>query len=52
MGLVVYALYGVRAGVDMVAAATGSATPGTASIPTLLISGLRAGLLTFGAYIL
>jgi chromate transporter len=47
IGVVAYALYGVGADADA-AATAGNATPGTASISTLLLSGLRAGLLTFG----
>jgi chromate transporter len=48
VGSVVYALYSMGADADTVSATAGNATPGAASIPTLLISGLRAGLLTFG----
>ena len=46
-GMVVYAFTGT--GQAMAATqSTGSAIPGTASIPVLLVSGLRGGLLTFG----
>jgi len=48
IGFAVYALYGVRAGMDTAAQAIGNSSPGTAAIPSLLLSGLRAGLLTFG----
>ena len=46
-GMVVYAF--ASTGQAMAAMqSTGSAIPGTASIPALLVSGLRGGLLTFG----
>jgi chromate transporter len=48
VGFVAYAFSGGGAGADVVASSAGNPTPGSASIPTLLISGLRAGLLTFG----
>jgi chromate transporter len=48
VGFVLYTFYGGRAGTDAVSATAGNPPPGSASIPTLLISGLRAGLLTFG----
>jgi chromate transporter len=48
VGCVVYTLYRGGADPDTVAAPAGNPTPGSASIPSLLISGLRAGLLTFG----
>jgi chromate transporter len=48
VGFVLYALYGVRAGMDTAVQAIGNSSPGTAAIPSLLFSGLRAGLLTFG----
>jgi len=48
LGTVVYTFYGGGAGADTVAASAGNSTPGSAAILTLLISGLRAGLLTFG----
>jgi chromate transporter len=48
VGFVLYALYSVRAGMDTAAQAIGNSSPGTAAIPSLLFSGLRAGLLTFG----
>jgi chromate transporter len=52
VGLVVYALYGVAADPDPAIAMTSNPTPGTASIPSLLTSRLRAVLLMFGgAYI-
>jgi chromate transporter len=48
VGCVVYTLYRGGADPDAVAAPAGNPMPGSASIPSLLISGLRAGLLTFG----
>jgi chromate transporter len=49
VGLVVYALTLVGAGGgDAAPQATSNATPGTASVFALLVSGLRAGFLTFG----
>jgi chromate transporter len=48
VGCVVYIFYGGGAYADTVTASAGNPTPGSASILTLLISGLRAGLLTFG----
>jgi chromate transporter len=48
VGLVAYTFYGGAAETDAAAASAGSPTPGSASIPNLLVSGLRAGLLTFG----
>jgi chromate transporter len=47
IGFAIYTLYGMRAGMDT-AQAIGNSSPGTAAIPSLLLSGLRAGLLTFG----
>jgi chromate transporter len=48
VGFVVYTFYGMGVDTDAAAATAGNPTPGNASIPSLLISGLRAGLLTFG----
>src|SRR5215210_4752653 len=49
VGLAVYALTLVGAsGGDIAPQANSNATPGTASVFALLVSGLRAGLLTFG----
>lgn len=48
VGFVLYTVYGGGVDPNAVAAPAGNPVPGSASIPTLLISGLRAGLLTFG----
>ena len=48
VGFVVYTVSGGGADTNAVAAPAGNPMPGSASIPALLISGLRAGLLTFG----
>jgi chromate transporter len=48
VGFVVYTVYGSGADADPVTASAGNPTPGSASILSLLVSGLRAGLLTFG----
>jgi chromate transporter len=47
-GLATYTLSGMGAASAAATQSAGSATPGTASIPDVLISGLRGGLLTFG----
>ncbi len=47
-GIVLYAFSGADRAADTAVQTAGTATPGTASIPALLLSGLRSGLLTFG----
>lgn len=47
-GVAIYTLSGLGAAAEATAQTVGSATPGTASVLDILISGLRAGLLTFG----
>ena len=47
-GTALYAFTGADRAAEAVVQSTGTATPGTASIPALLVSGLRSGLLTFG----
>ena len=46
--LALYAFTGADQATNAGIHSTGTATPGTASIPALLTSGLRSGLLTFG----
>jgi chromate transporter len=48
VGVVLYLLNGAGRGTDAATQTAGTATPGTMSVPALLVSGLRAGLLTFG----
>jgi chromate transporter len=48
VGYLVYIFYSGDVDPGTAAASAGNPTPGSASIPTLLFSGLRAGLLTFG----
>ena len=48
VGIAVYTFSGMGASVENATQTAGTATPGTASILDTLISGLRAGLLTFG----
>ena len=47
-GMALYAFTGADRAAAEAVQSTGTATPGTASIPALLVSGLRSGLLTFG----
>jgi chromate transporter len=47
-GVAAWALAGAGGGAAAPPQAEGEGTPGTASLPALLMSGLRAGLLTFG----
>ncbi len=47
-GTALYAFTGPDRAAEAVVQSTGTATPGTATIPALLVSGLRSGLLTFG----
>jgi chromate transporter len=47
-GIATFTLIGFGAPVDTAAASSGNPAPGSASVPALLLSGLRAGLLTFG----
>jgi chromate transporter len=48
VGVATFTLIGFGASVDTAAVSNANAVPGRASIPALLLSGLRAGLLTFG----
>ncbi len=47
-GIGLYTVAGLDRAADTAIARAGTATPGSASIPVLLVSGLRSGLLTFG----
>jgi len=48
VGIALYAFTGVDQAASTAIQTAGTGTPGTASIPALLVSGLRSGLLTFG----
>ncbi len=48
VGTALYAFGGSNGATATAAQAGGTATPGSASIPALLLSGLRSGVLTFG----